>query len=221
MLRFLMTATGLMLIGVTIAGFLLLPHAERYAVPLLERGASEALGTPVTFESIRVSPLLPGVELGGVHVHPEGAPREPLLTCERVALRLDPSTVFTPAPVMTEMVLDGLVLHVRPGDLKDGALSRFSTQLAAMEAEGDLEIRKVKCVNGRISVAEGLLPGDGLAVPLDGFETDGVERVDGATVGLAALRRMLAPLAREKDASPGLRGLVEALSEGLPQADAG
>jgi len=195
MLRFLMTATGLVLIGLTVGTVLLLPQAERQGLPLLERVVSERLGTPFTCESARVTPLLPGFELTRVALLTGEEDPRPLLTCERVAVRVDPARLLSAEPLVREVLLDSPTLFVRPGAGTETNLSRFAADLAEKAIDGNLHVDRVRCINGKVSVAENVLPGDGVTVPLDTFAVEGGQDAGPVKVGLAALRRMLEPLA--------------------------
>ncbi len=221
MLRFLMTSVGLTLIAISVGGFLLLPRMERYAVPLLEQQVSDFLGLPFRCEKIQVRPLLPGIEITQMSVLSDGEDKKALATCERIAVRVDPSTIFSPQPVISEMVLDGLVLFLRPGSGKEGGLGALVSGMGKRESRGALVVRKIACIHGKVSVADALLPGDGLTVPLDPFELNAGEGGNGISVGLAALRRMLMPFGEKKKVFPGMDSLISDLFAGLEKAGAG
>lgn len=140
-IKFIMTAIGLVLIGIAVAILLLSNPIQDLARHRLENAISEYYGAETTIDDIRIVPLEKGIELVGVTVYnPEPFPHEPAFQCERVLLQVDPATLFSPNPTFAKVEVENPQVQLRY-DVGEGTnlgalFASAKTAAAADTAEG-------------------------------------------------------------------------------------
>ena len=100
--------TAGILAAIAILGFLVLPPVVRH---FGERALADALGRQVTIERVRINPFALSVTVGDFRVY-EPDQVTPFVGFSRLYVNAELSSVFRRAPVLKEIALDSLHLHV-------------------------------------------------------------------------------------------------------------
>lgn len=173
-LKFIMIAIGLILIGLGVAGILFLPRLERFAVGKVETRLGLILDTEVKLGAIRPATMGRGIELRGLTVrNPETFKAGDAIQCGRILLRLDPRTLFSRNPVIEQIDLEDLDVHLRheAGDGTNlGYMNKRASDLAAKDpSKTRILVRRIECRGARMKLDSNVLPLPGISMDLAPF----------------------------------------------------
>jgi uncharacterized protein involved in outer membrane biogenesis len=99
---------GVALILFTIVGFLVVPPLARH---IAQKQLTQVLGRKVVIDRIRVNPFALSAAVEGLHVFESDA-RTPFVEVRRFFVNAQLSSIWRRAPVIKEVTLDGLHVHV-------------------------------------------------------------------------------------------------------------
>ncbi len=194
-IKFIMTATGLLLIGIAVGIILLSTQLEGLATGQVERRMGNMLGTDVSVEKIRWAPLELGIALDQVTVfNPPAFKPEPAIYCESILIRFRPETVFSETPTIAKVSVEGMDLTLRYGSEGANLLTLAGNARDFAEAEAARENRRRKPVIETVACAESKLriaPGPPIPLTIAAFEVKKEEGVAGipAAKGVSVLLR--------------------------------
>lgn len=167
-IRFLMTAIGLVLIGITLCAFVFSGHLEHWGRLWLEDTLSHSYGTRVEIARLSIAPLEFGAVAEEVHIYnPEGFEPGVAIAIDRVLLRPDFRTLFTERPTLDFVELDNVEVK-QEQFFKNVRTITENARIAIETGDGPrLQVRQVAITGGQL---KGLVP-----VKLRGFESKRVE----------------------------------------------
>ena len=147
-IRFVMTATGLILIGLSVAAFAFSEKIESWCRARLQDRLARLYDTQVEIERFHFAPLELGAAAEGVTLYnPEGFPPGPAITIDRVVFRPDFRTLFSEQIALDEIILDNLRLD-QPGRGRNIEQLMANARNAQDSEESGVEVRRVKCTGG-------------------------------------------------------------------------
>lgn len=213
-----MTAIGLVLVGIAVAAIFALPYLEGVGAKALERHATRLLGVPTDCGELRLRPLLPGVELRDVTVATPGAKegKPPAIAIGRVVATVAPEELFSGTPRLREVLLEEVTVRLRTSDEHGTNLAALAEAASDLGGDG-LRIDQVRCTGGEVLVADNLLPGDGVNIPIEPFVLEEGESAPGVSAGkavIAVLRELAAPVKGTADLGQKVLSGLSALVKG-------
>lgn len=152
MLRFFMTAIGLVLIAAGVGAVVLSTQVEKYGRGWAEDRLEHLFDTRVELESLELAPLQRGMALRGLTIfNPEGFDAGPALKVGRAVISLDPRTLFSAAPAMDLLRIDGLELWSEGlGKNLQRIAERAASLMRGPNAPVPVRIRKLVCSGGTL-----------------------------------------------------------------------
>lgn len=141
-LKFIMTLSGLILIGIAIGTVLLLTQFEGALRDGLTRKAGQILHADVHLEGVRFDWLEQALVFKGVSVfNPEGFTDREAIRIESLQVRPQLLTIFSRTPVMKEVSLHGAEVHLQ---YKAEGGTNLGAMMAPMDAGGAAPERTVQ-----------------------------------------------------------------------------
>lgn len=180
-LKFLVIATGLFLIALTLIAFLLSARLESFARAGLEKSLSTALGVPVTIEGIDAAPVQEAVIVRGLHVGmPEELGSGDALFAPSILISVHTRSLLHGKPVIRLIRVESPEVTLRQ-ELGNG-ISIAPLLRPAKETPGDsndgqnegFTIQKVEITEGKLIVEGKMLPG-GLSGTLPAVTLENVD----------------------------------------------
>ena len=114
LIRFAVTAVGLILIGVAVLVLLLFTQWDRVLSAGLERSMTYVFGAETRIESLSADPFTGVLNINGLTVmNPEGFEPEPAMTFERVRIYFDTPSLVTETPTIRLVRLEGGTVRLR------------------------------------------------------------------------------------------------------------
>jgi hypothetical protein len=160
-LRIGMTILGLTLILIGVGGVFGLSQSGRFVKGTVETKLEAILSTEVEIAEMRVLPLRGAIELTGLQVmNPDSFKKGPALKCERILIRLDPTTVFSKERVIEELSLEGMEIRYRVEIGEGTNIGRLAT---AAEAIGENEpsgfvVKSLRCEDAEVHLSTNVVP---------------------------------------------------------------
>ncbi len=160
-LRIGMTILGLTLILIGVGGVFGLSQSGRFVKGTVETELEAILSTEVEIAEMRVLPLRGAIEVTGLEVmNPDAFKKGPALKCERIVIRLDPTTVFSKVRVIEELSLEGMEIRYRVEIGEGTNIGRLAT---AAEAAGENEpsgfvVKSLRCDDAEVHLSTNAIP---------------------------------------------------------------
>ena len=160
-LRIGMTILGLTLILIGVGGVFGLSQSGRFAKGFVETELEEILSTEVEIGGMRVLPFRRAIELTGLRVmNPEGFNEGDALSCERIQILLDPTTVFSEVRVIEELSLEGMEIRyrVQVGEgINIGRLAK-AAETAAEDQRSRFVVKSLRCEDAEVHLSTNIIP---------------------------------------------------------------
>jgi hypothetical protein len=217
---------GLVLIGVAVLVILAASQSDKLARAYVQRTLAYALKTDVAMDAAEVSLLGQSLSIQGLTIqNPAGFEPGPAMEFERITTTFDGGTLFSEAPVIREVLLDGVKvnLHLEPGEGTNlGALlreaERTSLERGSQQPRGvrrAYTIDSLHCDGARIDVKTSIVPVDGLGLDVAPFTLTGISKDHPVTAGQVSAIFIRSLLAEALTFKGLLRPLGEFLREEL------
>ncbi len=182
--RFLMTAVGLVLIGLTVAACGFADQIALYGRARLEERLALIYDTQVDIERVHFSPLELAIVAEKVTLfNPEGFEPGPAVQLDRVLLRPDLRTLFSDRVTLNEIVLDNLEVNQKGLGKNVNQLAENARTAKACGVGEDVRVERVRCTGGKV---KGFFP-----VNLRSFESESKSIEDVAMDGGDVRREIL------------------------------
>ena len=219
-LKFIMTAVGLLLIGVNIGVVLLLTQFEGLLREGLTHQASQILKAEVRLEAVRIDWAEQALVFMGVAIfNPEGFTDRDALRIESLWVRPDLLTIFAKAPAVREIALQSAEIHLqyKQGGTNLGAMMAHARQWSEGQAGGDkrvwgrpMQVARLRSDPVALQARSIDPPAPETTLTVEGFSVDdpaGGDAVSGARVMHLILKHMMRRLVSVE----GLTGPVQEL----------
>lgn len=198
-IKFVMIVVGLALIAVSVAGLIFSSRLEGLLRPRLESRLGHIMGTDVEIAALQIAPARRGIELIDVTVlNPPSFKLGPALECKKITVRPVLQSLFSSAPAIEEILLDGMIIHLRY-ELGEGTnlgyLARQAASLAEQPATGwpimrrALRVNSIRCSVADMKIRSNVTPGIPLSLRIEAFELKDVG--DGRPVSAAKLTSII------------------------------
>jgi len=221
-LRFIMTAIGLILIGIGVVGMLVLTQGNDFVCAELETRLSRLFGTKATIEELGVEWLDGAIALRGVTLeNPEQFKEGPAVEIEEVVVAFNAATIFAPNPVIERLATKGTLINLRYQIGKGtnvGALLKHA-QEAGAEATGvpgvfhrEVIVQRVDCQEAKVKLKNLILPTPPATLNVAPFTIEEVDASNPVRAGKVAAI-FLRSVAREAITLKGMLGPVKNLLE--------
>ncbi len=179
-LKFSAIGLGLLLLAIAAAAILLAPRAEEWGRAHIETELGNLFATNATIDDLRIRWLRRGFELTGVAIdNPPSFKAGPAITCESVLVRWDLARLFSPAPTIREIKVDGIELLLRHEIGEGTNIGRLAKEAAALaEAQAGesgtgasrrLVVKDFSGVNGKIRLTSNLVLGLPISMKIPEF----------------------------------------------------
>ena len=198
-IKFVMIVVGLGLIAVSVAGLIFSSRLEGRLRPRLESRLGHIMGTDVEIAALRIAPARRGIELSDVTVlNPPSFKLSPALECKKITVRPVFQSLFSSAPTIEEILLDGMTIHLRY-ELGEGTnlghMARQAATLAEQPATGwsmmrrPVRVNAVRCSGADMKIRSNVTPGVPLSLRIEAFELKDVG--EGRPVSAAKLTSII------------------------------
>lgn len=112
--RFVLTAVGLVLIGIGAAYVFGLPQVEDHSRRTFESQLSAVFGVDAEVQSVKFDPFRRAFILHDVSIgNPAAFRSEPAVTCERLLIKIEPESFLFGAPTLNRIHADGVFVDYR------------------------------------------------------------------------------------------------------------
>lgn len=229
-LKFIMTLTGLLLIGVNVAVVLLLTQFEGLLRDGLTHQAGQILDAEVHLEAVRIDWAEQALVFKGISIfNPEGFTDRDAVRIDTLWVRPDLLTVFGKTPVIREIVLQAAEVHLQyKPDIGAnlGAMMEQARRWSEEQAEGEklvwgrpMSVARLRSDPVTLLVQSVDPPSPEIPLTLEAFSVDdpgGGEPVSGARI----IHLVLNNLMRRLTTLEGLSAPVKELLLGEADLDA-
>ena len=168
-LKLVAAAVGLVLIAAALVVIALVIQADTYAKGVVERTLSYVMQAELKADRIRVLPLRYSIEITGLTVaNPPPFKAESAIAVQRLTLRFNPRTLFSSAPAIRQVLVQGaqVRLRYRLGEgtnlgalAKQAAIRGKAPDPAAPEAARRVfVVKEVRCEKIKLSVSANVIP---------------------------------------------------------------
>jgi hypothetical protein len=186
-LKTIMTAAGLVLIGLGLLGIFLATQLDKSAATFLQAGLEYVYQTKVEVDDVHVALANPAIELEGVRImNPPPYKEEPGFTMDTVRVGIDVPSLFTRTPKLPEIEVANPVVTVRYrvgegtniGQLL-GSAQRFEARRTDSDtpfgARRRFEVGKLTSTGGTIQFTTNVLPVSSPDLNVDAFEIENLK----------------------------------------------
>lgn len=161
-LKFTMTGVGLVLIVIAIGAILFSTQVGKIGTRAVSSQLKEAFASEIEIGSVAVSPFRRAIEVRDFALlNPPDFKEGPAFTCKKLTVEFDLSTIFSDAPVIEELVIDGAEIHYRHeiGEGTNiGTLARLAEEKSAEDSSTAFVIKHLVCKNAKVSFSTNLIP---------------------------------------------------------------
>jgi uncharacterized protein involved in outer membrane biogenesis len=159
-LKFGMTALGLLLILIGVAAIVAYTQIDRFGYPLMADALSEAFGQKVSIGAVRFAPMRQSLIIEDMSVaNPPAFKDGDAIHCDKVEIVLDPKTVFAQTPVIRKLEIEGADIYYRH-EVKDGVniAQMMRDADAAREQKRRFYVRELAAENAEVHFSTNLIP---------------------------------------------------------------
>ncbi|MEK7794622.1 MAG: hypothetical protein AAB353_08835 [Candidatus Hydrogenedentota bacterium] len=159
-LKFGMTAVGLLLILIGVAAIVAYTQVDRFGYPLMADALSEAFGQDVSIVAIRFAPMRQSLIIEGMSVaNPPAFKDGDAIQCDNVEVFLDPKTMFAQTPVIRKLQIEGADFYYRH-ELNDGIniTQIMRNAEAARENKRLFYVKELVAENAEVHFSTNLVP---------------------------------------------------------------
>jgi len=212
--KFVFTAIGLLLIGIAVLLVVFAARIEGLIQQQLERRMSAILGADATVEGLKWAPWQGRFALVGLRIqNPGDFPPEPLLYATQVTMHIDVPTIFSDAPRISSILVEGGEIHLRYSTglgVNLAALGRNALNYSRIE--DNRSGRKIKV--GEIRWDEAFLrfsPGPPVPITVPPYTIDGIGDGQGGVLPAEMMSAVFYSMLRRTAGLPGLPGPMAAV----------
>jgi len=212
--KFAFTFTGLLLIGIAVLAIVFAPRLEGLIKQRIEHRMTAILGADVSIESLKWAPWQGKFAMVGLRIqNPDPFPPEPVFHAAQVTLHIDVPTIFSEAPRIEEILIEGAEFHVRhqSGDGLNLLLLVHHAREYSRSSAGQ-EGRAIRV--GAIRWDEGLLrisPGLPVPIHVPPYTVEGIGDTEGGIAPSAMMAATFQVALRRAVTMPGIPGTVSAI----------
>lgn len=159
-LKFGMTAVGLLLILIGVAAIVAYTQVDRFGYPLMADVLSEAFGQDVSIGAIRLAPMRQSLIIEDMSVsNPPAFKDGDAIQCDKVEVFLDPKTMFAQTPVLRKLQIEGADFYYRH-ELNDGIniTQIMQNAEAARENKRRFYVKELVAENAEVHFSTNLVP---------------------------------------------------------------
>ncbi len=217
-IKFIMTLTGLLLIGANIGTVLLLTQFEGLLRQGITRQAGQILGSEVHLEGVRIDWSRQAIEFHGISVfNPEGFTDREALRVESAWVYPQWLAIFSKTPVIDQVLIREAKIQLQYDETKGtnlGTMMERARDWADQQTRGEawvlgrpVNIRKIICEPAEIKAESVSPPQPPITLTMSAFTVEnpaGEEAVSGAR----AIHLVLQGMARQLGSLDGLSSFV-------------
>jgi len=184
--RFLVTATGLVLILMALGIILFSTQAGSAADLAIERGLGYVYQSKVTVDRVTFLPRESSIAVHGLAVfNPAPFKEGAAIEIEEIFIRVDAATLLSEMPVVNEIVLRGAEFNVRYEAGRGTNLGKLDENASRLQSTGNstgysallsrnYSITEFRSETSQLNVSAGFIPGAGLNLTLAPFDVQGL-----------------------------------------------
>jgi len=198
-IKFGLTAVGLLLIMTGIGGLVVYTQAERFTSRFIAEMLSSSFDSRAEIGSISIAPTKKALILHNVKLkNPAKFKEGDALTSERVIVKIDPFSLLRKSPVIEQLTFLDTVIHFRYEVFQGTNIGKLARQFESISdndsATPRFIIQNVRCKNAKVEFSTNLIPKANIDLNLVTIELnnlDNEEPINAAKASSIILRSLI------------------------------
>jgi hypothetical protein len=198
-IKFGLTAVGLLLIMTGIGGLVVYTQAERFTSRFIAEMLSSSFDSRAEIGSISIAPTKKALILHNVKLkNPAKFKEGDALTSERVIVKIDPFSLLRKSPIIEQLTFLDTVIHFRYEVFQGTNIGKLARQFESISdndsATPRFIIQNVRCKNAKVEFSTNLIPKANIDLNLVTIELnnlDNEEPINAAKASSIILRSLI------------------------------